>query len=92
LTPDALRNELTQVREHGWARERNESILGESSIASPIFDHSGHAVGAIGVFGDTDRIIPRTPAKALTTAVTDAARAISRELGAHQWPAPAATR
>jgi DNA-binding IclR family transcriptional regulator len=92
LTPDALRNELNQVREHGWARERNESILGESSIASPIFDHSGHAVGAIGVFGDTDRIIPRTPTKALTTAVTDAARAISRELGARQWPPPAAMR
>jgi hypothetical protein len=37
-------------------------------------------------------MIPRSPAKALTTAVTDAARAISRELGAHQWPPPAATR
>ena len=92
LTPKALRTELDQVREHGWARERDEAVLGESSIASPIFDHSGSAVGAIGVFGDTDRMIPRTPAKALTTAVTDAARAISRELGAHQWPPPAATR
>src|SRR5690349_18789611 len=86
LTPNALRSELDHVREHGWARERDEAILGESSIASPIFDHSSDAVGAISVFGDTDRIIPRAPAKALTTAVTDAARAISRELGAPQWP------
>lgn len=92
LTPEALRDELDQVRDQGWAGERDEAVLGESSIASPIFDHSGHAVGAIGVFGDTERLIPRTPAKALTTAVTDAARGISRELGAHQWPPPAATR
>jgi DNA-binding IclR family transcriptional regulator len=92
LTPKALRDELDQVREHGWARERDEAILGESSIASPIFDHSGNAVGAIGVFGDTNRMIPRAPAKALATAVTDAARAISRELGAPQWPPPVATR
>jgi DNA-binding IclR family transcriptional regulator len=92
LTPKALRTELDHARGQGWARERDEAVLGESSVASPIFDHSGNAVGAIGVFGDTDRIIPRTPAKALTTAVTDAARAISRELGAHQWPPRAATR
>ena len=52
----------------------------------------GNAVGAIGVFGDTNRMIPRTPAKAVTTAVTDAARGISRELGAHQWPPAGATR
>jgi DNA-binding IclR family transcriptional regulator len=92
LTAKALRSELDQVRDYGWARERDEAILGESSIASPIFDHSGNAVGAIGVFGDTDRLIPRTPTKLLTTAVTDAARAISRELGAHHWPPTAGTR
>jgi len=87
LTPRALRDELTGVREQGYARERDEAIIGESSIASPIFDHSGRPVGAIGVVGDTDRIIPRGPAKQLAAAVTDAARGISRELGASQWPA-----
>jgi DNA-binding IclR family transcriptional regulator len=87
LTPGALREQLAEVREHGFARERDEAILGESSIASPIFDHSGHVVGSIGVVGDTERIMPRGPAKQLTGAVAEAARGISRELGAGRWPA-----
>jgi DNA-binding IclR family transcriptional regulator len=87
LTPAALRNELNDVRERGFAREKDEAILGESSIASPIFDHSGHAVGAIGVVGDSDRILPRGAPRQLTSAVVEAARGISRELGASRWPA-----
>jgi DNA-binding IclR family transcriptional regulator len=43
-------------------------------------------VGAIGVVGETAELLPRTPPKALVTAVTEAARAISRELGAARWP------
>lgn len=87
LTAGPLRDELGDVRERGFARERDEAILGESSIASPIFDHSSNAVGAIGVVGDTDRIIPRGPSKPLVSAVTEAARGVSRELGASRWPA-----
>ena len=86
LAPKALRTELAAVRERGVARERDEAVLGESSIAAPIFDHSGHAVGAIGVVGDTERILPRGPAKNLPAAVIEAARGISRELGARRWP------
>jgi DNA-binding IclR family transcriptional regulator len=87
LTPGALLDELSDVRERGFAREKDEAILGESSVAAPIFDHSGHAVGAIGIVGDTDRIMPRGPARHLSSAVSEAARAISRELGASRWPA-----
>jgi DNA-binding IclR family transcriptional regulator len=65
-------------------------VLGESSVAGPIFDHLGHAVGAIGVVGDTERLIPRTVAKGLAAAVTEAARGVSRELGARSWPAATA--
>jgi DNA-binding IclR family transcriptional regulator len=86
LTPKALRDELDGVRERGFARERDEAVLGESSVASPIFDHSGHAVGAIGVVGDTERILPRGPARGLSAAVIEAARGVSRELGARRWP------
>ena len=32
------------------------------------------------------RILPRAPARELTTAVVEAARGISRELGARRWP------
>ena len=86
LTATALREELENIREHGFAREKDEAILGESSIASPIFDHSGRAVGAIGIVGDTERIMPRGPARHLTAAVVEAARGVSRELGASRWP------
>ena len=88
LTPAALRQELADVRERGFAREKEEAILGESSIAAPIFDHSGHAVGAIGVVGDTERIMPRGAPRQVSSAVAEAARGISRELGASRWPAP----
>jgi DNA-binding IclR family transcriptional regulator len=87
LAPAALREQLRDVHEHGFAREKDEAILGESSIASPIFDHSGHAVGAIGIVGDTDRVMPRGAPRQLSAAVTEAARGISRELGASRWPA-----
>ena len=85
LTAAALRKELKAVRESGLARERDEAVLGESSLAAPIHDSAGHAVGAIGVVGDTERILPRGPARGLGPAVTEAARSISRELGAGRW-------
>ena len=47
---------------------------------------SGHAVGAIGVVGDTERCSRAAPAKGLVAAVTEAARGVSRELGAGRWP------
>ena len=86
LTLKQLRSELEAVRDDSFARERDEAVIGESSIAAPIFDHAGHAVGAVGVVGDTERLLPRGPAKGLTAAVTEAARGVSRELGARTWP------
>jgi DNA-binding IclR family transcriptional regulator len=85
LTANALRKELKSVRESGLARERDEAVLGESSLAAPIHDSAGHAVGAIGVVGDTERILPRGAARGLGPAVIEAARSISRELGAGRW-------
>ncbi len=86
LSEKTLRADLQATRERSHARERDEAVLGESSIAAPIFDHAGHVVGAIGVVGDTDRILPRAPSKAMIAAVAEAARGVSRELGARSWP------
>jgi DNA-binding IclR family transcriptional regulator len=88
LSANALRRQLAEVRESRLALERDEAVLGESSIAAPIFDHTSHAVGAIGVVGDTQAILPRGAPRALAGAVTDAARSISRELGAPRAPSP----
>jgi DNA-binding IclR family transcriptional regulator len=82
----ALRGELATIRDQGVATERDEAVLGESSAAAPIFDHGGSAVGAIGVVDATERIFPRGLAKGLSAAVSEAARAVSRELGAPRWP------
>jgi DNA-binding IclR family transcriptional regulator len=87
LSAKALESELATVRDQGFARERDEAVLGESSVAAPITDHAGHAVGAIGVVGETGELLPRGPAKPIVAAVGEAARAISRELGAGRWPA-----
>jgi DNA-binding IclR family transcriptional regulator len=89
LSPAALRRDLAGVREGGVARERDEAVLGEASLAAPIFDHAGHAVGAIGVVGESDRIGAKGAVRGLSAAVVEAARGISRELGASRWPPPA---
>ncbi len=85
-TPASLKRELAQVRDAGFATERDEAVLGESSVAAPIFDHSAHAVGAIGAVGDSDQVFPRGLARGLSAAVIEAARGVSRELGATRWP------
>jgi DNA-binding IclR family transcriptional regulator len=86
LEATALRQELKAIRDQGVATERDEAVLGESSAASPIFDHGGNAVGAIGVVDATERIFPRGLARGVAAAVGEAARGVSRELGAPRWP------
>jgi DNA-binding IclR family transcriptional regulator len=85
-TAAALRLQLATIRVQAIATERDEAVLGESSVAAPIFDRSTNAVGAIAVVGDTERVFPRGPARGLSTAVVEAARGVSRELGAARWP------
>ena len=86
LDEAALRSQLATVRDQGIATERDEAVLGESSVAAPIFDHAGTAVGAIGVVDATERLFPRGLARGVGPSVTEAARGISRELGAPRWP------
>jgi DNA-binding IclR family transcriptional regulator len=82
----SLRRALEEIRDQGVATERDEAVIGESSVAAPIFDHAGTAVGAIGVVDATERLFGRALAKGVAAAVSEAARGISRELGAARWP------
>jgi DNA-binding IclR family transcriptional regulator len=86
--PAALRTQLGKVRDRGYALEREEAVIGDAGIAAPIFDRRGDAVGTIGLSGPVERLGLRTNQTALIAAVTDAARGVSRELGAGSWPAP----
>jgi DNA-binding IclR family transcriptional regulator len=81
-----LRRELQDVRERGWAIDRGELIEGVVSLAAPIEDRRGLTVGAIGISGSADRICEDGGAREdLVAYVREAARAVSRELGAIPW-------
>ena len=82
-SPADLRQQLDGIRSGGIAVEEDEAVLGESSLASPVFDSFGEAVGAIGVVIPSGGDVGRHVASDL---VRDTARAVSRELGAHVWP------
>ena len=87
VTRTALSRELATVRERGYALEKEEAVLGEGGVAAPIFDRYSEAVGAIGVVGPRERLLARGRERNLGTAVIEAARGISRDLGAPHWPA-----
>ena len=80
---DQLREQLEVIRSTGIALEQDEAVLGESSLASPVFDSYGEAVGAVGVVIPSDGDVARHEARDL---VRDTARSVSRELGAQAWP------
>ena len=82
-SPDALGEQLDAVRSSGIAVEQDEAVIGESSLASPIFDSYAEAIGAIGVVIPSDGDASSHDARDL---VREAARSVSRELGAAVWP------
>jgi DNA-binding IclR family transcriptional regulator len=82
-TPVDLKEQLADISSTGIAVEQEEAVLGECSLAGPVFDASGVPVGAIGL------VVPSTswPVDPTTRdAVHEAAPAISRELGGMTWP------
>lgn len=83
--PADLAAQLDDVRATGIAGEEDEAVIGESALASPVFDSSGTAVGAIAVVMTSGNSIAGHGAG---DAVREAARAVSRELGAQAWPPP----
>jgi DNA-binding IclR family transcriptional regulator len=82
--PRELAAALDQVRAAGWAAEVEELTLGQAAIAAPIRGYGGLVVGAIGISGLVERICDTRyqPQQRLVGYVRDAARAVSRDLGA----------
>jgi DNA-binding IclR family transcriptional regulator len=81
-----LERELEHVRLRGWGADVEELVAGEASIAAPIQDRRRLTVGAMGISGSAERLCEdRHPDEELVTYVRDAARAVSRELGAIPW-------
>jgi DNA-binding IclR family transcriptional regulator len=80
--PGTLRTALNRVVAVGYAFEDQEAIVGEAEIAAPIFDHRGQPIGAIGIAGPVERLLPDGPDEALVAAVKQVARNLSRDMGA----------
>ena len=82
-----LHRALAEIRDLGWGAEVQEMSMGEAGIAAPIRGQGGLVVGAIGVSGAVERICDTKgrPQPALITVLREAARAISRDLGAARW-------
>jgi DNA-binding IclR family transcriptional regulator len=83
VDPALLAEHLGEVTRTGVATEHDEAVIGESSLAAPIFDATGAAVGAIAVVLQSSEWPPKS---SLQDDVREAARNISRELGAPGWP------
>jgi DNA-binding IclR family transcriptional regulator len=83
---DVLSAELHDVLARGWAADIEELEVGVVSIAAPIQDRRAATVGAIGISGPVERLAhegePRTD---LVSYVREAARSVSRDLGAIPW-------
>jgi DNA-binding IclR family transcriptional regulator len=87
VLPEELKRTLAEIRELGWAAEVQEMSMGEAGVAAPIRGHGGLVVGALGVSGPVERICDSQgrPQPPLITLLREAARAISRDLGAARW-------
>jgi DNA-binding IclR family transcriptional regulator len=84
--PEHLGRELDDIRDRGWASDVEELVDGEVSYAAPIHDRRGVSVGAMGISGPIERLWDGDqPRSDLVSYVREAARAVSRELGAIPW-------
>jgi DNA-binding IclR family transcriptional regulator len=74
------------VRTRGYALEQGEAVIGEAGVAAPIFDRDAAPIGAVGIAGPQDRLLGPDREASVAVAVLEAARGISRDLGAPRWP------
>jgi IclR family transcriptional regulator, acetate operon repressor len=55
-TLEALRDDFVRIRRRGYALDSEEHEEGVSCVATPVFDRTGLACGAISISGPTARI------------------------------------
>jgi DNA-binding IclR family transcriptional regulator len=79
--PDALAEELEQIRTQGWAEAFAEREPELNAIAAPVWASDGNLAGIIALQGPIPRLSHRA-ARAALPLLLDHTAAISRELGA----------
>jgi IclR family transcriptional regulator, acetate operon repressor len=80
--PDAMRAELTLIRERGWSLDDEEANSGMRCIAAPVFNEFGEARAGISLSGPTTRLT-QTRLAELGTMVKATAARITRLIGGH---------
>lgn len=83
--PARLAGEIDRTRHTGWAVAPEETLRGLNALSAPIFDLENRFVATITIAGSVQDI-PAEPPATLCAAVTQAARAISRDLGCTEYP------
>lgn len=78
--PSALREELRQIRDQGYALDREEMAPGLRCIGAPVTDHTGRPVATVSLSAPADRMGPERLAD-IVPLVKTAALDISRLLG-----------
>jgi DNA-binding IclR family transcriptional regulator len=58
IDADVLAADLMAIRERGYALSTGERQRGAASVAAPVLDHTGRAVGAVSVCGPAERFGP----------------------------------
>ena len=76
VAPGLLDRELAGVREHGVAREHEESTVGIACVAAPVLDGDGRAVAAISITGWANRVDTGRLAPAVRTAALGLSRTL----------------
>lgn len=79
-TPQALREELQRIREHGYSFDNEEMEEGVVCVAAPVFDRENHLMAAISVSGPTGRMLSGD-SRRIIEPVRQSAAQISRSLG-----------
>ncbi len=82
VEPREIRRSLAAVRRSGVAVEDQEAVIGEAEVAAAVLDHEGRPVGAIGVAGPVEHLLPDGRTRDdVVAAVKQTARGLSRDLG-----------
>ncbi|MFK7751016.1 MAG: HTH-type transcriptional regulator BhcR [Sedimentitalea sp.] len=88
--PESMATELERIRNLGYAFDNEEKTLGMRCIASPIVNYQGQAVAGISISGPSHRVELGRVAT-LGALVREAARSVSRGLGAELPDSPSTT-
>ena len=77
-----MRRALDRVRRRGWAENDEASEKGVRTVAVPLVDRTGEVIAAMNVSGHASRVTMRDLRRHHLPLLLNAAREISRALGA----------